>query len=120
MTDLPISSPKQRAAVLVAAHELTDEQIAAAVGVTRRTLTAWQRRPDFAALVGDHVGRLQAGMLRLAIAKKRVRLAHLDDLHARYLRLIAARGEAMAGEVPGGETGLLVRQTKVIGTGRTA
>jgi len=58
MSDLPISSPKQRAAVLVAADELSDEQIAAAVGITRRTLTAWKRRPDFAALVGDHVGKL--------------------------------------------------------------
>lgn len=120
-TELPKTSPKARAAILVAEDELTDEEIARVVGVTRRTLTTWKRQPAFAAVVGDHIGQLQAGMLRLAIAKKRRRLAVLDDLHAKALRVIAARStdESLA-EFAGGETGLLVRQVKVVGTGAMA
>lgn len=42
---------RERAAELVAADELTDEAIAAAVGVSRRTLTYWKRHPEFRARV---------------------------------------------------------------------
>jgi hypothetical protein len=44
----------------------------------------------------------------------------LTDIAERYGRLIRERAEEMAGEIAGGGTGLLVRTTKQIGTGRNA
>lgn len=82
---------KERAAVLLAADELTDEQIAAEVGVSRRSLATWKHDPDFQAHIGGIVGEMQAGMLRLRIAKKRERLRVLDELHTSALAVIAAR-----------------------------
>lgn len=117
---IPKISPKARAAVLVAEDDLTDEQIAEAVGITRRTLTNWKRQPEFAAEVGGHVGAIQAGMLRLAIAKKYKRLKVLDDLHGKALAVVEERAERMDGEAPGAGTGLLTHQVKQIGAGRDA
>lgn len=42
---------QQRAAALLADDELTDQQIAAALGVHRATLARWKRQPDFQALL---------------------------------------------------------------------
>jgi transcriptional regulator with XRE-family HTH domain len=135
---------RARAAVLLAEDDLTDEQIAAMVGVTRRTLARWKTNADFAALVGDHVGELQAAMLRLTVAKKRERMKVLDRLHEKLLTVIDERAEEYAalaeqqaaepdtkrvyrqvfggsGTVPaGGGTGLIVRQLKVVGAGPMA
>ena len=111
-------SPKTRAAILVAEDVLTDEQISAELGITRRTLANWKKRKDFAADVGGHVGAIQAGMLRLTIAKKHKRLKTLDDLHTKALAVIEARAAAMAGAAPGADTGLLTHQYKQVGTGR--
>jgi transcriptional regulator with XRE-family HTH domain len=135
---------RARAAVLLAEDDLTDEQIAAMVGVTRRTLARWKTNSDFAALVGDHVGELQAAMLRLTVAKKRERMKVLDRLHEKLLTVIDERAEEYAalaeqqaaepdtkrvyrqvfggsGTVPaGGGTGLIVRQLKVVGAGPMA
>lgn len=128
--------------MLVAEDELTDDAIATRVGIAPRTLYRWKRETEFAAIVGDHIGQIQAGMLKLTIAKKHKRLKVLDDLHDKALRVIeerAAEYAAMAEEdasaptitpirsmigdksVPaGGGTGLIVRQLKQIGSGRTA
>lgn len=113
------TQPRVEAALLVAEDELSDEEIAKRAGVSRRTLTAWKQHAEFAAMVGDHIGRLQAGMLKLAVAKKRKRVETLDQLHRGLLDVIKERtGEYP--EVAGSETGLIVRQIKQIGTGRDA
>lgn len=114
------SEPKARAAVLLAADDLGEDEIAALVGVNPSTLWRWRQHPEFAAKVGDHVGRLQAAMLRYRIAKKRERLKALNDLHEKQLAVIEERAADMAGECPGGGTGLMVRQTKQLGGGKDA
>ncbi len=43
---------REEAAQHVAGDYLTDERIAAQVGICRRTLGYWKRQPDFAARVG--------------------------------------------------------------------
>lgn len=94
---------RAQAAVLLAEDDLTDEQIAETVGVTRRSLARWKADSTFAAEVGGHVGAIQAGMLRLAIAKKHKRLAVLDALHTKSLQVIeerARRYQAKAGDDP--------------------
>lgn len=114
------------AAQLVAEDDLSNEEIARRAGVSARTLTAWKKRPEFAAMVGDHIGQLQAGMLKLSIAKKRKRVETLDRLHGKLLTVIEERAadyasNAAATDVPaGGGTGLIVRQLKQIGAGRDA
>ncbi len=95
---------RERAAVLIAEDEQTDEAIALAVGVTRKTLHNWKQDPGFAALVGDNVGRIQAGMLKLTIAKKHKRLEVLDDLHTKALQVITQRGFRHAGELAEAES----------------
>lgn len=106
-----------KAALLLAEDELTDEQIAAEVGIHRTTLAKWKRDPTFAGLIGDQVGRLNAGMLRLPIAKKRERLKTLNMLHQRAMQVIEDRAKDMDGEATATGTGLLVRQTKIVRNG---
>lgn len=110
---------KERAAVLVAEDDLTDEQIAAAVGVTRKTLHNWKQTDEFVTAVNEQVSQIQAGMRRLAIAKKHKRVAVLDDLHAKALKVIEERTVVENGE-PGESTGLVVRQYKQVGSGKDA
>lgn len=95
---------RERAAVLLAEDELSDEVIAGAVDVARRTLARWKLEPDFAALVGDNVGRIQAGMLKLAIAKKYKRVEVLDMLHTKHLRALELRAERIAVELSAEDT----------------
>lgn len=112
MTDVPgklnpISqnvTKKQRAAVLLAEDELSDELIATAVGISRNTLASWKRHPEFAALIGDNIGRIQAGMLKLAIAKKHKRLEALDTLHTKAIQVIDDRARRHAEELGDDET----------------
>ncbi len=127
---------KERAAVLLAEDELSDELIAAGVGVSRQTLARWKKQPDFAAHVGDNVGRIQAGMLKLAIAKKHKRLQALDTLHDKALQVIHDRAARHAEELRDADspvtatkrlfgdntpaeaaTGLLVKQESVNNSG---
>lgn len=108
---------RAKAAVLLAEDTLTDEQIAEEVGVHRVTLFRWKEHPEFRAQVGDHIGQVQRGMLRLAIAKKHERVKVLDQLHTKLLTVIDERGKELAGQSAGAETGLVVRQIKSVGTG---
>ena len=130
------ATKRQRAAILLAEDELTDEQIAAAVRVHRATLDRWKHDPEFAALVGDHRGRIIAEALKLPIAKKHQRVRELNDLNQRYHRIIAERAQrhahdlndspetatrAIFGDVTPAEaaTGMLVAQPKIAANGKT-
>jgi transposase-like protein len=132
-------SKKQRAAMLVAEGDLTDEQISSEVGIVRKTLHNWKRDPDFAAEVGDHIGQIQAGMLRLAIAKKHKRVERLDEMERRLWQVVEERAADYAAKAanesttmmrgifpgsddapPGSGTGLVTKTIKQIGAGRSA
>lgn len=111
------TAPREKAAVLVAEDEQTDKAIAAAVGITERTLERWKQHPTFTARVAEHVQALEAEMLKFSIAKRRKRVAALDDRWKRMQALIAARAEDLAEDIGGGDTGLLVHQVRAIGNG---
>lgn len=112
---------RNRAALLLAEDELTDIAIAEKVGIGRTTLFYWKQHPDFQARLKQNVADLEATALKFAIAKKRKRVAALDDRWRRLQRIMEERGASpeMA-DVPGGGTGLLVHQIKVVGTGQNA
>jgi hypothetical protein len=111
--------PRLAAALLLAEDELSDAEIAERVGVARSTLSTWKANPEFAAQVGDHIGQLQAAMLRYRIAKKRQRARVLDELHTKLLTVIEERAGSNPG-VAGDETGLILHQIKSVGGGPNA
>jgi hypothetical protein len=104
----------EQAAGLVADDTLPDEQIAQALGITKRTLERWKLHPDFAARVAGLVQSARDAVKAEGIANKQNRIAALQDEHDRIAQLIAARAGDLAGEVAGGDTGLLVRTAKVV------
>ena len=140
--DLPkFTKRHHQAASLLAEDELSDEAIAQQVGVSRQALWLWKQKPEFAALVGDYVGKLQAGMLKLAIAKKRKRVARLDEMERRLWQIVEERAADAAERAataspsdsimrgifpgtddtpPGAGTGLVTKTLKQIGAGRNA
>lgn len=120
---LPKTSPflwthaRAEAAVLVAEDAVTDEEIAATVGVSRRTLTTWKQHPAFRERVAEKVAELDAAVSRFVIAKRRERVRIRDEQLAKLLTVQEERAAAYQGQAPGGGTGTQVRQLKVIGTG---
>lgn len=111
---------KSRAAFLCAEDVLTDEQIADDVKIKRSTLSLWKKHPDFESRIAQHVAEIQERVRTEGLGRLDKRKAELEDTVRRINELIEARGADMAGEIPGGETGLLVRQYKSIGTGPNA
>ena len=120
---LPKTSPfpwtraRTEAAVLVAEDALSDEEIAARAGVSRRTLTTWKQHPAFRERVAEKVAELDAAVTRFTIAKRRERIRIRDEQLAKLLTVQKERADAYDGQAPGGGTGTQVRQLKVIGTG---
>lgn len=122
VTDSVLSGKQLRAAVLEAEDELSDERIAASVGVTRTSLNRWRAKPEYTAEVERQKQVILEQALRLPIAKKTKRLTVLNDLHEKQLAVIDARSLEYGDkpEIAGGSTGLLVREYKMIGSGRDA
>lgn len=119
VTEPTLTGPQLRAAVLSAEDELTDEQIAAACNVSRRTLARWRELPEFAAEVEAQKAAILAKALRLPVARKAHRLKVLNELHDKALAVIAARADEGL-DAAGSDTGLIVRDVKAVGAGRDA
>jgi phage terminase small subunit len=71
-------------------------------------------------LVQAQIDEWREEVKKRAIANVEYRVAKLDELEKRYWDLIDARSSELGEEVAGGDTGLLVKQEKVIGTGNSA
>jgi hypothetical protein len=138
ITPFPWSTKATEAVQLVADDRLSDEQIAAQVGVVRKTLHNWRQHPEFAARVAEIVEAARAEALRCGVAVKAERIRGYQDRYQRMRALLDARaamgqrlvaatqGDSDAdrylrslfgkGELPPGlETGLLVKTVKVVG-----
>lgn len=107
-------SRRERAAQEVAEDRITDEQIAMNAGVSRKTLAEWKKHPDFATRVEEHIDAYRKIVRERGIGSVDRRVAALDDRWRRMAQVIEARAAGMAGACEGGETGLLVRQTKFV------
>jgi len=108
------------AVTLMAENELKDAEIAEQIGVSTNAVRRWRQHPEFAAAVGDALGQIQAGVLRLAIAKKHKRLEGLNALRSKLYQTVQERAEEYeaSGETAGGATtGVIVKQERVSGVG---
>jgi hypothetical protein len=111
------SARKERAAFLVAEDKLSDELIAAEVGITPRTLFRWKSDEPFRARVEQIIEETRQALLARGILDKQNRLAGLAERHRKMAEVISQRAESLADVPGGGNTGLLVRQVKSIGRG---
>lgn len=68
------------AALLVAEDEVSDREIAEQIGVSRFTLYAWQKKPEFMALVGEIRAEFRERVLTLGFADKTKRIKALNGL----------------------------------------
>jgi hypothetical protein len=112
---------REKAARLCADGRLTEARIAALVSSSTRTLERWRTQPEFLERVDRYVQEAEAKAKNCAIANK---LLGVQDLHERrqlLLQIVAERAaDPSRAGVPGGRTGLLVRQVKQIGSGAAA
>lgn len=111
----PLTPRQRKAAQLVAADELEDQQIAAIVGVTPRAIVSWKKREDFMAEVNGILAAYSAKVMRRGVALRVKRVERLNDLHDRSCRVIEARASDPAlANVPGGDTGMVVKSYRNI------
>jgi len=115
MAEFKWTKPRERAAKLLAEDALTDEQIAAQVGVTPRQLWYWKATPAFADRVSGIVAAYADAIKDEGIANVKNRVAAQNDRWQRMQRIIDQRAAdpALVG-IPGGDTGLIVRQAKLV------
>lgn len=112
---------REKAALLVYADDLTDDQISEAVGIARSTLWIWRKQPEFIARIEELSADFRARIRRKGIAIMENRVAALQDRQRRMDQVIRERGENPEMQhVPGGTTGLMVHNVKAIGSGETA
>jgi len=135
MTELKTKPPatwewteqRERAALLLALDELTEVQIANDIGCSRDTIWWWKQHPVFVSRIQETAESIRSRILEEGISVKANRLKELNDRHRRLRQVIAERAAYFATHddtsvrmAPGGQTGLLVRQVKIIGSGRSA
>lgn len=118
-----LSGKQLRAAWLSAEDALSNERIAEEVGVSRSTLQEWKKMPTFMSAVRDRVQELDESVSQLQFAKRRERIRALEEMAQDYITIRNERAEWFAKHakrIPGGRTGRIVKQDKVIGTGKSA
>ncbi len=110
---------REKAAVDIAEGRLTDAQIAANLGISRQTLATWKRVPEFQARLSGITEAYRAAVLSHGISLVENRVAAKHDRWLKIKQLILARAsDPVMLDVPGGDTGLLIRQIKSIGFGK--
>lgn len=100
-----------KAAQLTAEDKLSDDEIAEQCGVKRRQLARWKAEPKFQARVKEILAKTADSLQKKGIRDKERRLAKLDRL-ARRIELVMRERAADMADVPGGQSGLLVRDYK--------
>jgi len=114
-TSNPLPGNKERAAQLCADDVLTDEQIAAKLGIGRRTIFNWRKEQSFVDRVAFHRRELAEKIRQEGIANRQNRV---DAYNKRWglleeIRVARSEDEWLA-DVPGGSTGLVVKQLKTV------
>jgi transposase-like protein len=117
----PWNTRRERAAALIANGQYTHKQIAAQLKIGTSTLTQWKQQPAFQARIQEHVEIWRQRIMQTGIADRARRVEALDDRWNKMKAVIAERGaDPSLANAPGGKTGLVVRQVKLIGSGKEA
>lgn len=99
----------ERAVPLVAEDKLSDEEIAAELGITRQWLDKWKRDPQFRERVEAYREEVRAALVARGIREKENRIRTYNDIHGKLLQVIEERAaDPNLAHVPGGKTGLVV------------
>jgi hypothetical protein len=133
------NASRELAAQLVADKQLTNVEIAKRAGVTDSQLNRWKLTPEFAARADEHRATFRAGITTTGLALKENRIADKKERVAALQRVRQQRAEVCGqGEplynpvtglplidkktnapivvpIPGGDTGLVVRQPRAAG-----
>jgi len=109
-----LTARQEMAALQVALDQQSDVQIARQVGITDRQLLRWKRLPLFAARVQELRAAFARAVEGRGIADRQARVQELQGLLDGMKAIVAGRASDMP-MVPGGESGLLVRQYKQVG-----
>ena len=106
---------RTRAAQLVAEDQLTDDEIASELGISRRSLACWKKHSDFASRVGEIVEAMRQAILAEGIANRQNRVDALNARWQRMKRVIDERerqhaniDSLKASPAAGASTGLMV------------
>lgn len=117
-TEWKWTSARTRAAQLVAEDKLSDEQIASQVGITRRALAKWKNIPEFEERRKAIVEELRQAINRKGIFDKVKRMESINrDFDATETILEERGADDDMQDVPGGKTGFIVHNIKVVGGG---
>jgi hypothetical protein len=121
-TEFEWTPQKEEAALLLAEDDLTDQEIADQLGCHRQTLALWKRHAAFTDRIKVIRKKIGDRLERYAIARKPRRVKALQERIDKMQRVIDQRSEEYQTNpelinVPGGDTGLLVRKITSIGAG---
>lgn len=112
------SGKRERAAILLAEDQLSDQQIANSIGVSRQSIVRWKKNKRFAERVAELNEIMCEQALKHGIARRETRVAVQHELQSKLLTVIAERAaDAELQGVPGGKTGLVCKTVKGIGKG---
>jgi DNA-binding XRE family transcriptional regulator len=116
-----MTAHKLKAAQLVAAGKLTQEQIAAEVGVCRRTLVDWKKDKEFQAAVKVARDSWRPKARTCGISDVDWTIRHLKDRHKRLTAVMLARAQDEELRLaPGGKTGTICVTYKMQSLGEGA
>lgn len=86
---------RELAAQLIADNQLSNDQIAARIGVTPKTITLWKREaPEFAARIAEHVTTFRKNITAFGLVLKQNRIALLKARAATIRGMMLARGSS--------------------------
>lgn len=111
-TNLPVLSTRmEKAARLVAEDDLTDENIAVEVKISKRQLENWKQLPEFRARVKEHITQITEQILSSGYCRidKRVELLGKNINRLESIIKAQASSDEVSGQ-PGAETGLIFRK----------
>lgn len=99
VTAKPLANARmERAARLVAEDDLTDEQIAETIGISKRQLERWKQLPDFKARVAQHVADITHQVMHSGYCRVDKRLQLLNTNVNRLEAIIGAKREQVLKE----------------------
>jgi hypothetical protein len=112
---------KAKAAALVAEDRLTDERIAREADCSRAQLARWKLETEFRRRVAALVEAQERVVFEQGIGRRMRRVRALDDRWRALMRIAEERAaDPSRADRPGGQTGLIVRTVKQVGSGAGA